>query len=143
MTSDYSLRVFTTITTTFLYLVIYFFSLKLLGLLDLLLPYQSIFFWVLLLTHKNLTQYWRHWSLEWNSWKHNTILWNITTPGTNYNIKWLIFVPKDLKSVSNVFLQVDAVRLPLQQRFEEPYADLRLSTSSSSTIKSYRSWSTD
>lgn len=47
------------------------------------------------------------------------------TNGTNHDTKRSIFVPKDLSTVSHVFLRVDAVRLPLQPRFDVPFAVLQ------------------
>lgn len=46
------------------------------------------------------------------------------TPGTNHHTRRSIFVPKNLSDVSHVFLRVDAVKPPLQPRFEGPYAVL-------------------
>lgn len=46
------------------------------------------------------------------------------TPGTNHNTRRTTFVPTDLDQVSHVFLRIDAVKPPLQPRYEGPYAVL-------------------
>jgi uncharacterized protein (DUF2267 family) len=46
------------------------------------------------------------------------------TPGTDHNTKRSIFVPSDLSNVSHVFLRIDAIRPPLQPRYEGPFAVL-------------------
>lgn len=47
------------------------------------------------------------------------------TPGTNHDTKRSIFVSNDWSNVSHVFLHVDAVKPPLQPRFECPFAILQ------------------
>lgn len=42
------------------------------------------------------------------------------TNGKNHATRRFIFVPEDLSRVSHVFLRVDAVKTPLQPRYEGP-----------------------
>lgn len=46
------------------------------------------------------------------------------TPGTNHDTRRAAFVPSDLSQVSHVFVRVDAIRPPLQPRYEGPFAVL-------------------
>ncbi|KAF0767389.1 Uncharacterized protein FWK35_00007971 [Aphis craccivora] len=46
------------------------------------------------------------------------------TSGTNHDARRATFVPADLSQVSHVFMRIDAVRPPLQPRYEGPFAVL-------------------
>jgi len=47
---------------------------------------------------------------------------SVTSHARNQPRQSLIFIPKDLSLVSHAFLRIDAVKPPLQSRYESPYA---------------------
>jgi hypothetical protein len=46
------------------------------------------------------------------------------SPGTNHHTQRTAFVPVELDRVSHVFIRIDAVKTPLQPRYEGPFAVL-------------------